>query len=75
MNFQNIEYFLAVAEYGNFTKAARSLYISQQSLSENIKRLEEEIGTPLLVRGKTVTLTRAGECFFQRRDKDPENAG
>lgn len=64
MNFQNIEYFLAVAEYGNFTKAARSLYISQQSLSENIKRLEEEIGTPLLVRGKTVTLTRVGECFF-----------
>lgn len=64
MNFQNIEYFLAVAEHGNFTKAARSLYISQQSLSENIKRLEEEIGTPLLLRGKKVTLTPAGECFY-----------
>ncbi|MCC8064350.1 MAG: LysR family transcriptional regulator [Clostridiales bacterium] len=63
MNFQNIEYFLAVVEYRNFTKAAQSLYISQQSLSENIRRLEEEIGTPLLNRGRTLTLTPAGECF------------
>lgn len=64
MNFQNIEYFLTVAEYKNFSKAAQSLYISQQALSENIKRLEEEIGTPLLTRGKTLSLTPAGECFL-----------
>lgn len=63
MNFQNIEYFLTAAEYGSFTKAAQSLYISQQSLSENIRRLEEEIGTPLFDRGKTLTLTPAGKCF------------
>ncbi len=63
MNFQNIEYFLTVAKYKNFTKAAQSLYISQQSLSENIRRLEEEIGTPLFVRGKTLSLTPAGKCF------------
>ena len=63
MNFQNIEYFLTVAEYKNFSRAAESLFISQQSLSENIRRLEAEVGTPLLVRGKTVTLTPAGECF------------
>ncbi|MCD8231352.1 MAG: LysR family transcriptional regulator [Clostridiales bacterium] len=63
MNFQNIEYFLAVVKYNNFTKAAQSLYISQQSLSENIRRLEEEIGTPLLNRGRTLSLTPAGECF------------
>lgn len=64
MNFQNIEYFLSVAEHKNFSKAAQSLYISQQALSENIKRLEEEIGTPLFVRGKTLSLTPAGECFL-----------
>lgn len=64
MNFQNIEYFIAVVEHGNFTKAAQSLYISQQSLSENIRRLEEEIGTPLLNRGRTLSLTPAGECFL-----------
>lgn len=63
MNFQNIEYFLTVAEYRNFSRAAESLFISQQSLSENIRRLEAEVGTPLLIRGKTVSLTPAGECF------------
>ncbi len=69
MNFQNIEYFVTVAEYKNFSKAAKSLYISQQSLSENIKRLEEEIGTPLFVRGKTLSLTPAGECFLHGGQK------
>lgn len=64
MNFQNIEYFLALVKYGSFTKAAQSLYISQQSLSENIRRLEEEIGTPLLNRGRTLSLTPAGKCFL-----------
>lgn len=64
MNFQNIEYFIAVVEHENFTRAARSLYISQQSLSENIKRLEEEVGVPLLIRGKTITPTKAGEIFL-----------
>ncbi len=63
MNFQNIEYFLTVVEYRSFSKAAESLFISQQSLSENIRRLEDEVGTPLLLRGKTVSLTPAGECF------------
>lgn len=70
MNFQNIEYFLTVAEFGNFTKAAQSLYISQQSLSENIRRLEEEVGTPLFERGgKTLTLTPAGKCFYSGGSK------
>lgn len=64
MNFQNIEYFIAVVEQGNFTKAAQSLFISQQSLSENIRRLEEEVGTPLLNRGRVLTLTPAGKCFL-----------
>lgn len=69
MNFQNIEYFLAVVEHGSFTKAAKSLYISQQSLSENIRRLEEEVGTPLLVRDKTISLTPAGKCFVSGGQK------
>lgn len=69
MNFQNIEYFLAVVECGNFTKAAKNLYISQQSLSENIRRLEDEVGTPLLVRGKTLSLTPAGKCFVSGGQK------
>lgn len=69
MNFQNIEYFIAVVEHGNFTKAAQSLFISQQSLSENVRRLEEEIGTPLLNRDKVLSLTPAGKCFLSGGNK------
>ncbi|QCX33302.1 LysR family transcriptional regulator [Caloramator sp. E03] len=71
MNFAKItllqiEYFLAVAKYLNFTEAAKSLYISQPSLSKQIALLEQEIGTPLFLRGKrNVHLTPAGEVLFK----------
>ena len=41
MNFLNLEYFLVAAEELNFTRAAKRLYISQQSLSNHIAKLEE----------------------------------
>ena len=44
MTFQNMEYFLTVAETGNITHAANRLNISQQALSNCIARLEEELG-------------------------------
>ena len=45
INFLNLEYFLVAAEELNFTKAAKRLYISQQSLSNHISNLEKEFGT------------------------------
>mgnify|MGYP000311473999 CR=1 FL=1 len=42
INFLNLEYFLVAAEELNFTRAARKLYISQQSLSNHISNLEKE---------------------------------
>ncbi len=51
MNFRNLQYFLAAAEEKNFTHAARRLYISQQSLSGHVAKLEEELGVPLFERG------------------------
>ena len=42
MNLVSFRYFLAAARELNFTKAAKSLYITQQSLSEHIRRLEDE---------------------------------
>lgn len=60
MNFLNLKYFLAVAEEMNITRAAERLYISQQSLSNHIIKLEKELGTPLFVRGPTLELTYAG---------------
>ena len=44
MNFLNIKYFIAIAEEQNISAAARKLYVSQQSLSEHLKKLETEIG-------------------------------
>ena len=61
MNFRNLQYFLAAAEEKNFTHAARRLYISQQSLSGHVAKLEEELGVPLFERGPELKLTYAGE--------------
>ncbi len=67
INLQQIEYFLAVAEKLNFTEAARSLYISQPSLSKQISLLEEELGFRLFIRNKRmVRLTPAGEVLNRR---------
>lgn len=63
MNFQNLEYFLVVAEEMNITRAAERLHLSQQALSGHIIRLEEEVGCPLFDRKPALALTYAGECF------------
>ncbi len=65
MNFNNINYFLAIVEEGSISSAARKLFISQQALSEQLKKLEGEIGTPLFKRSKNkLILTPAGKCFL-----------
>jgi DNA-binding transcriptional LysR family regulator len=62
-----IRYFVAVAEVGNITRAARRLHISQPSLSAAVKQLEGQLGTPLLARhGRRVAITPAGETLLQR---------
>ncbi len=67
INLQQIEYFLAVADKLNFTEAAKSLYISQPSLSKQIGLLEEELGFHLFLRNKRmVKLTPAGEVLTKR---------
>ena len=48
INFLNLGYFLVAAEEVNFTKAAKRLYISQQSLSNHIANLEKEFDVMLL---------------------------
>lgn len=65
MNFSNINYFLVIVEEGSISAAARKLYISQQALSEQLRKMEEEVGAPLLTRGKNSTLTVAGECLYR----------
>jgi LysR family transcriptional regulator, transcription activator of glutamate synthase operon len=65
VNFAQIEYFLAVARAKKFCLAAEDSYVSQSSLSKQIKALEEELGVDLFVRSSAgVSLTPAGEAFL-----------
>ena len=66
INFLNLEYFLVASEELNFTKAARQLYISQQSLSSHISNLEKEFGIALFNRTTPLTLTYAGQILQKR---------
>lgn len=50
MEIRQLRYFLAVCKYGNITKAAESLYITQQTLSKQIKNFEAELEVPLFIR-------------------------
>ncbi len=66
MELYQLRYFLAVAETGNFTKAAARSFISQPSLSQQILNLEEEFGQKLFHRmGRKAVLTEAGKTLVE----------
>jgi len=61
---QQLTYFLAAVEHGSFSAAANSLHMAQPSLSEQIRRLEAELGVPLFARaGRGLELTDAGRLL------------
>lgn len=63
---RSLQYLLAIAEYGSYTRAAEALHVSQPTLSQQIKQLEESLQSPLLDRsGRNVQLTNAGEIYLR----------
>jgi len=66
LNAHQLEVFVAVARVGNMTRAANELFISQPSVSEQIKEMERACGLPLLERQpRGVRLTHAGEVVYR----------
>ncbi len=67
MFLRQIEYLQAVIENGNFYLAAEQCHVSQSAISQQIKKLEEELQVKLLDRhNRTFTLTPAGEHFYRK---------
>lgn len=67
MKLKQLEYFIAIAEQGQITAAARKLHIAQPPLTYELKTLEEELGVKLVNRNaRGVELTDAGKLFYQR---------
>jgi DNA-binding transcriptional LysR family regulator len=66
VELRHLRYFVAVADAGTFTHAAQRMYIAQPTLSQQIRRLEQIVGTPLLHRRREgIRLTTAGTVLLE----------
>lgn len=64
MDFRQLKYFVQIVESGSLAKASRQLFIAQPALSQQIAKLEAEVGKPLLIRtAKGVTPTESGTAL------------
>ncbi|MGO0062864.1 LysR family transcriptional regulator [Brevibacillus fluminis] len=70
MELLQLQYFLAVARLEHVTEAARSLHVTQSSLSKTIQRLEDDLGVPLFDRtGRKLRLNEFGSRFLRRAER------
>lgn len=66
MTYRQLHGFVTVTEEGSFSRAAQKLFITQQSLRQQINALENEVGVPLLIRSpQGVRCTPAGQLFYE----------
>lgn len=69
INYHHLRYFWAVAHEGNLTRAAERLFVSQSSVSVQLKKLEQQLGTELFERrGRRLILTEAGTIALEYAD-------
>lgn len=67
MELRQLEYFVGIVKNGSFTAAAKQLYVSQSALSKSVKKLEEELDTPLLFQaGQHTAPTEAGALLYEK---------
>ena len=67
MDIRQLKYFMAIAEEGQITSAAKKLNMAQPPLSQQLRHLEEELGVTLVERGtRRITLTEAGKVLYNR---------
>ena len=70
MKLTQLEYFCVAARYHNITKAAKELFVTQPSISNAIRALEEEFGVNLFFRNNNkLTLTPEGELFYKSAEE------
>src|SRR5215210_6871914 len=70
MTLQQLEYFIAAAAHRSFSAAAQALHMAQPSLSDQIRRLEAELGSPLFVRARRgLQLTEAGRLLMPQAER------
>ncbi len=75
MTLQQLTYFLAAADHGSFSAAAESLFMAQPSMSEQIRRLEAELGVALFARvGRGLELTEAGRLLRPHAERTVASA-
>jgi len=66
LEFNQLESFISIVKHKSFSSAAKELYTTQPSVSNNIKNLEKELNTTLLDRtSKSITLTDSGKIFYK----------
>ena len=70
MELRVLQYFLAVAREQNISAAAQSLHLTQPTLSRQLKELEDELGTQLMIRGnRKIILTEEGALLRKRAEE------